>query len=157
LATYEASVVAGVLSNDVTDYATGYLPVGPDYSTGRAGAQYATFAFDRSALSAFKIIVSGSYAGCWVKLPGVTDQSNISPNAPNGWMNAFASYTGAGVPGNSADTTAGCALGGVMTGASGTFQITFGTQSSTNATGNQVLVRLKLNAGQSITALSFSN
>jgi hypothetical protein len=44
-----------------------------------------------------------------------------------------------------------------MTGGSGAFNITFGTQSSTNATDNLILVRFKLATGQSITALSFSN
>ncbi len=156
LAGYEASVVGGVLAYDQTNYTTGYLPAGPNLS-GRETTQYATFAFDRAAVSAFKISVTGTYAGVEVKLPGVTDQASISPNAPNGWMNAFAAYTGAGVPGNSSDTSAGCALGAVMNGTSGTFQVTFGTQSSTNATGNQILVRFALTAGQSITALSFTN
>ena len=69
----------------------------------------------------------------------------------------FKAYDGAGAPGEAGDTDAGCALGAVMNGASGTFQITFGTLSSTGATGNEILVRIRLNAGQSITGLSFSN
>ncbi len=44
-----------------------------------------------------------------------------------------------------------------MSGASGTFALTFGAQSSTNAAGNVILVRFRLNAGQSVTALAFSN
>lgn len=152
-AVHEATVVAGVLKHDRTDYSA-YLPAGPNLSTGRDGAQYVTFSFNRSALSAFKITVAGAYAGCWVKLPGV---EATAPMAVNGWWNAFKPYDGAGVPGEAGDPEAGCALGAVMTGAGGTFQITFGTQSSTNATGNEILVRFRLNAGQSITGLSFTN
>lgn len=155
LATHEATVVGGVLKHDVTDYsAVTILPQGPDLSSGRSGAQYATFKFARSARSAFKINITGSYAGCMVKLPGVSD---TQPNAVNGWWNAFQPYDGAGVPGEAGDTLAGCATGSVMNGASGSFQITFGTQSSTNATNNEIIVRLKLTAGQQVTALSFSN
>ena len=59
--------------------------------------------------------------------------------------------------GETGDTLAGCAVGAVMSGGSGAFQITFGTESSTNATSNEILIRFRLNAGQSITALSFTN
>ncbi|UTU07808.1 tail protein [Caulobacter phage C1] len=154
LATHEAAVVGGVLKHDQTNYTTGVLPVGPDLSVGRSGAQYATFSFNRSARSGFKIVIAGSYAGCWVKLPGV---STAQPNAAGGWWNAFQAYDGAGIPGEAGDPNAGCATGAVMNGGSGTFAITFGTESSTNATGNEIIVRLKLNPGQSVTALSFTN
>lgn len=153
LATHEAAVVAGVLGHNAVNYTTGYLPAGPDLSVGRSGAQYVTFRFNRTALSQFKINVTGNYAGCWVKLPGVSD---AQPNG-DGWWNGFAAYDGAGVPGEAGDTVAGCAAGTVMSGTSGTFTMTFGTQSSTNATGNAILVRFRLNAGQTITALSFTN
>lgn len=154
LPAYSASVVAGVLKHDQIDYTTGYLPQGPNYSTGRSGPQYRTWSFKRASRSTFRIAVTGSYAGCWIKLPGVSDSQ---PNAPNGWWNAFAAYDGAGIPGEAGDPAAGCALGSVMNGGSGTFTITFGTQSSTNATGNEVLIRFRLNAGQQITALAYSN
>lgn len=153
---YDATVVAGVLKNDLTNYSTGYLPVGPNLS-GQSAAQYVTFSFQRSAVSTFHINVAGSYTGVWVKLPGVSDNSVISPHAANGWWDATKLYLGAGVPGNSSDTQAGCALGTAMNGSGGAFSITFGTQTSTNATGNTILVRIRLNAGQSITSLSFSN
>lgn len=144
LATHEAAVVGGVMGHNQNDY-TNALPSGPNLSVGRSAAQYFTFSFNRAARSTFKIVITGTYAGCWVKLPGVSD---LTPNAPNGWWNAFQPYDGAGVPGETGDSNAGCALGTPMTGAAGTFTITFGTESSTNATGNQILVRLKLNAGQ---------
>lgn len=151
--TYDATVVGGVLKHDQTDY-TSYLPAGPNLSVGRSAAQYRTFSFKRASRSTFKVVVTGTYAGCWIKLPGVSD---ATPNAPNGWWNGFQAYDGAGVPGEAGDTNAGCALGTVMSGASGTFTLTFGTESSTNATGNEILIRFKLNAGQQITALSFTN
>lgn len=159
LATHEAAVVAGVLGHNQTNYSTGFLPAGPNLSVGRSGAQYATFAFQRTATSTFRIVVAGSYAGCWVKLPGVSDNAGISPNGAtkNGWWNMFQSYVGNGVPGQTGDTNAGCALGTVMTGSTGTFQATFGTQTSTNSTDNYIYVRFRLNSGQSITALSFTN
>ena len=163
LQTYDAAVVAGVLAHNQTNY-TSYLPAGPDLSTGRSGAQYVTFSFNRASASKFKIHVTGSYAGLWIKLPGVSDNASIASESANnhgGWWNAFQPYDGSGVPGEAGDPNAGCALGtlatgGTMTGASA-LEVTFGTQSSTNSTGNQILVRFRLNAGQSITALSFTN
>ena len=159
LQTYDAAVVAGVLAHNQTNYSS-YLPAGPDLSVGRSGAQYVTFAFNRSSVSKFKINVNGSYAGLWIKLPGVSDNAAIAAEAANnhgGWWNAFQSYDGAGVPGEAGDPNAGCALGVLATGASGSFEVTFGTQSSTNSTGNQILVRFRLNSGQQITGLNFSN
>lgn len=152
----DAAVVAGVLSNNQTNYSTGFLPVGPDLSSGRNNAQYITLSFNRSSISQFVINVTGTYAGVWVKLPGVSDNSLIAPNAVNGWWNAGLPYAGAGVPGNASDTSAGCAVGTPMTGSSGAYTITFGPQSSTNANGNTILVHIRLNAGQSISSLSFS-
>jgi hypothetical protein len=157
LVTYEAAVVGGVLKHDQTNYSTGFFPVGPNYSVGRSGAQYATFTFNRASVSTFKVNVTGTYAGVWIKLPGVSDNSGISPNAANGWWDATKAYNGAGVPGNVSDLTAGCAGAAPLLGTSGSYPITFGPESSTNATSNQIIVRIRLNAGQSITALSFTN
>lgn len=157
LNTAEAAVVAGVLMHDQTDYSKSFLPAGPNYSTGRNGAQYFTVEFARSAVSTFKINVAGTYAGCWVRLPGVTDNPAIAPNAAGGWLDASKAYDGAGVPGEAGDTTAGCAQGALMAGQSGSYTMTFGPQTSTNADGNRIQVRIRLNSGQSITSLSFSN
>jgi hypothetical protein len=44
-----------------------------------------------------------------------------------------------------------------MTGSSGTFTCVFGTSSSSGDLNNRILIRWKLNSGQSITAMSFSN
>lgn len=162
LQTYDAAVVAGALSHNQINYSTGYLPVGPNLSVGRSGAQYFTFSFNRSAVSKFKITVTatgGAYNGMWVKLPGVSDNSSIAFEAAtnhNGWWNAYQLYDGSGVPGEAGDPNAGCALGTIANGGNGTTEITFGTQSSTNATGNQILVRIRLAAGQSLTGISIT-
>jgi hypothetical protein len=65
-------------------------------------------------------------------------------------------YGGAGIPGNQggANGSLGCALGAVANG-SGSWTATFGTLSSTSSANNIILVRFKLSAGQSISALSF--
>ena len=154
LATYEAAVVAGVLSHNQINYSTGYFPVGPNLSTGRTGTQYVTFSFQRDSRSNFNIVVTGTYAGCWVALPGISDLSSSTQ-----WWNMFIAYGGAGFPGDigGGNGSLGCASGTVMAGGSGTYLCTFGTKSSTNSTGNNILVRFKLTAGQSITALSFTN
>ena len=153
LQTYDAAVVEGVLSCNQVNYSVGYLPVGPNYS-GHAAAQYVVFAFQRDSRSSFNIHVSGNYAECHVALPGISDLSSTTQ-----WWDMATAYAGAGYPGDTGggNGSNGCASGSVMNGSSGTFLCTFGTKSSTNSTGNNVYVRFKLTAGQSITALSFTN
>lgn len=132
----EAAVVGGKLRHDVNNYSVGYLPAGPDYSSHDA-TQYFTFEFTRSAVSLFTIQINGTYAGVEVALPGVT----------SGWWDMGTLYGGAGVP------NPGCALGSTVTGSSGTFTCTFGTETSTNATGNKVLVRIAMEAGDVINGI----
>ena len=62
----------------------------------------------------------------------------------------------AGASGNPGGTGngAGCANGSVASGSSGSVSITLGTQSTTNATNNVVLIRIKLAASDSISAIS---
>tara|TARA_Y100001936_G_scaffold7406_1_gene6595 strand:+ start:110485 stop:112575 length:2091 start_codon:yes stop_codon:yes gene_type:complete len=135
VASDEATVVGGVMRHDNTDYTSGYLPAGPDYSS-KAAVQYFTVEFRRSAVSLFDIQVTGTYSGLEVQIPGVA-----------GWWDMFQLYGGAGVP------TAGCALGSVATGSSGTFRATFGTETSTNATDNKIYVRFRMEANDSITGI----
>jgi hypothetical protein len=155
VASHETTVVGGVLKHDQTNYSIGFLPSqgSPNYSTGRSGSQYFQVQIIRSAVSSFKITVTGTYDGCWVCMPTNTNWTG-SLSGTNGWADMFQAYRGSGVP-----TTAepGCSSGGVMTKSSGTFTCTFGTESSTNDTNNRILVRWKLTSGQSITAMSFSN
>ena len=141
---HEATVVGGRLRADQTDYTSGYLPSGNtiDYS-GKDATQYMTFYFAKSTLSTFSISISGNYSGLFIGLPGVSDSNAISPNATGGaWYDAFSLYDGSGNPGG-AGNGAGCANGGVASGSSGSVNITLGTQSTTNATNNVVLIRIK--------------
>jgi hypothetical protein len=151
-ATYESIVRGGVLRHDQTNYSSGYLPVGPDYSSGRSGAQYFQVELIRSTVSAFRISVTGSYGACKVCMPdNSTWTTGLSDT--NGWADMFTAAPGSGAPRNASP---GCASGGVMSGSSGTFTCTFGTESSTNDSNNRILVRWRLDDGDSITAMSFS-
>ena len=150
-AVYEAIVRGGTLRHDVTNYSTGYLPVGLDLSSGRTGNQYFQVLFTRTTVSEFNIVVTGTYAGCKVCLPENSSWTTGLSNT-NGWADMFAAYAGSGVPRNS---DPGCAQEGVMNGGSGTFKCVFGTESSSNGNG-KILVRFKLTSGQSITNIKFS-
>jgi len=156
--TYDATVVAAVLKFDQTNYSTGYQPVGPNLS-GQGSSQYFTFKFAKSAVSKFDITYSGTIAGLWVALPG---SSLDSTSTLNGWLDLSTAYGGAGKPG--ANTGAGGnGSNGASTGGTATLNsavsnkavtATFGTETSTNSTGNEIYVRIKLTSGQSVTALS---
>ena len=161
LQTYDATVVgsgsAGVLKHDQTNYASGYLPVGPNLSAGRTGTQYFTFKFVRTAVSKFDIKYTGTIAGMWVALPGSVIDSSSSAN---GWINMSVAYGGAGYPGvnSPGNGSDGCAVGGVVslntsvTNSSKT--CTFGTVSSSSTATNEIYVRIALTSGQSVTALT---
>jgi hypothetical protein len=161
LQTYDAVVVGsgsqGVLKHDQTNYSAGYLPVGPNLSAGRSGAQYFTFKFVRTAVSKFDITYAGNLAGLWVALPGSVIDS--SSNA-NGWINMANSYAGAGYPGvnSPGNGSDGCALGGTIslntTVASTSKTCTFGTVSSSSTATNEIYIRVALTSGQSVTGLS---
>ena len=143
------------MRHDVTDYSntSNWLPVGPDFSSGRSGNQYFQMQFIQSAISQFDISYTGALAGCWVCMP---DNSawTTSLSGKNGWADMFQAYRGAGVP-----TTAepGCSSGGLMDTNGGTFTCVFGTESSSNDSNNRVLIRFKLTSGQSISDISFSD
>ena len=158
--TKEATVRLGVIKFDVTNYSTGYLPVGPNRS-GDTGTQYFTFAFRRTGVANFDInITSGSIAGLWIAAPGtaIDNASGI-----NGWLDAGSTYGGSGVPGsntgNGGNGSNGCAFTTgdriqASTALSGGYTMTLGSENMSNATSNVVLVRIALTSGQSVTALS---
>ena len=129
---HEAAVVGGVLTRDLTNYTTGFLPTNTvNYSTKNA-SQYFTFVFTKSALSNFSMNITGTYSGLWIGLPGISDDNGQSPNALGGaWWNAFALYNGSGIPGRVGDVSAGCATGAVASGTTGSVAITFGAATST--------------------------
>jgi len=151
-ATYESIVRGGVLRHDQTDYSSNYLPVGPDYSSGRSGAQYFQIELIRSNVSEFSISYTGSCAGCFVCMPNNSSWTT-SLSGTNGWADMFQAYRGSGIPTSSEP---GCASGSLMDNNGGTFTCVFGTESSSNDSNNRILIRWKLTSGQSITAMSFS-
>jgi len=149
ITTTDATVVAGIIKNDTTNYTTGYFPAGPNLSS-QAGSQYITFAMQRASTSKFDISFTGKISGCWVAMPGT------SIVGANGWITPTIPYNGSGAPGNNGSN--GCALGGNMTTGSVVTQsvtVTFGSESSSNSTGNYIYVRFLLNSGDNITALRF--
>jgi hypothetical protein len=161
LQTYDATVVGsgsqGVLKHDQTNYSVGYLPVGPDLSSGRSGTQYFTFKFVRTTVSKFDITYAGNVAGMWVALPGsVIDSSS----GANGWIDMSQAYAGSGYPGvnSPGNGSDGCSLGGTVslntTVASTSKTCTFGTVSSSSTASNEIYVRIALTSGQSVTGLS---
>ena len=151
VATYESVVRGGVLRHDQTNYSN-YLPVGPDYSSGRSGTQYFQIELIRSNVSEFSISYTGSADGCFVCMPDNSAWTS-SLSGTNGWADMFQAYRGSGLP-TSAEP--GCSSGGVMDNNGGTFTCVFGTESSSNDSNNRILIRWKLTSGQSITAMSFS-
>jgi hypothetical protein len=146
----DATIVASTLKHDQTNYASGYLPVGPNLSTGRTGAQYFTFRFVRTSVSKFDIQFTGTIAGMWVALPG--SAIDTAAAATNGWIDMSLAYGGSGVP------SSGASVGGVVTLNSAVTAhrktCTFGTVSSSSTATNEIYVRIKLTSGQTVTALT---
>lgn len=158
--TQEATIRLGVLKHDVTDYSSGYLPVGPDRSAD-TGTQYLTFAFRRQVVANFDINITSStgISGMWIAAPGtsIDDTSTL-----NGWIDTSLQYAGTGVPGantgNGGNGSNGCAFAGsdiIITGTSlsGGYTMTLGSENMSNATNNVVIVRIALSNGESVTAL----
>jgi len=136
------------IAHNVINYSTGYLPAGPNFS-GRTAAnpQYFTFRFVRTAVSKFNITYATTtgVAKIYCAMPGANGTSLKSGHV-NSWLDLGIDNSLAG----------GCALGGNHNPAStGTISLncSFGTLSSTDATNNEIWIRIRLNQGQSITAL----
>ena len=176
--TPEAVVRYGVLQRYAVDLSTGYLPVGPNLSIGgnRTSTQYFTFAFARPSLANFdiRLTTTTGVAGVWLAAPGTTiDSGGFSSPTPgfpgptstiNGWLEAYTQYAGSGVPGAAIATggngSNGCALTGAdviplnTAIANVAYTMTLGSQNAANSTGTNILIRIALASGQSITALS---
>jgi PKD repeat protein len=113
--TTEAVVRWGNLRVNTTNYSSGYLPVGPDLSTGgdRTTTQSFKFALQRPILQNMKVVFTGRVAGMYIAAPGtkLTDTSNTL----NGWLNANVAYAGSGFPGDNTaaggNGSSGCAVG----------------------------------------------
>jgi len=169
--TAESVVRWGTLQHfNSANFSTGYLPVGPDLVTGRSGTQYFTFAFRRATMANFDIRLTApaGVAGMWLAAPGTTIDSNVGGVGPtsslNGWITCFQQYNGSGVPGantgSGGNGSNGCALTGADVVPLNTaianvgYTMTLGSQNASNSTGNNILVRIALSSGQTITALS---
>jgi len=160
--TSEAICRFGTISHYTTNLSSGYLPVGPDLNTGRSGAQYYTFAFRRATVSQFSITMTGTVSGMWIKLPGAGTDTTSS--ATNGWLDCSTQYAGSGKPGANTGAGGNGSAGVAKTSgdrvidgtsySSEQFTFTLGTESMSNSRGNNCLVRILLNSGDSITALS---
>jgi hypothetical protein len=146
----DATIVAGTLKHDQTNYATGYLPAGPNLSTGRTGSQYFTFRFVRTSVSKFDIQFTGTIAGMWVALPG--SAIDTAAAATNGWIDMSLAYGGSGVPSSGASVGGTVTLNSAVTNHRKT--CTFGTVSSSSTSTNEIYVRIKLTSGQTVTALT---
>jgi hypothetical protein len=160
--TSEAIVRWGTLSHFSTDLSSGYLPVGGDLATSRTGTQYFTFAFRRATMANFDISLNSStgITGLWIAAP---DTVIDAASSLNGWIEGTTQYAGAGVPGANTGSGGnggnGCALTGadvIPTGSTinAAYTMTLGSENSSNSTGNNVLVRIAIASGQTLTSVS---
>ncbi len=135
---------------------------------------YFTFAFARPSLANFdvKLTTTTGISGLWIAAPGTTiDKSGFSSPTPgypgptstiDGWLEGFTQYAGSGVPGASGtggNGSNGCALTGAdvvplnSAIANVGYTMTLGSQNAANSTGNNILIRIGLASGQTITDL----
>ena len=159
--TTEAISRFGTIKHFTTNLSSGYLPAGPNLTSGRDGgqAQYYTFAFRRTPVSQFSITMSGKVSGMFIAMPGTGIDSS---SGSSGWLDCSTQYNGSGQPGSGGggNGSDGCAKTGGdrvvdnTTYSGKTFTFTLGTESLANSVGNTCLVRIKLNSGDSVTALS---
>jgi hypothetical protein len=145
--TYDAKVVAGSLKHDVTNYSTGYLPAGPNYST-HGASQYFTFVFVRTGVTNFRITYNTTtgIAGMWWAMPGTGGISGTT-SSNNKWLDLTKAWD--------LDPTGGAQGTGLTLSNTGTNTViaSQGSINSTDATNNEIWVRIKLTANQSISAL----
>ena len=159
--TSEAIVRYDTLKHFTTDLSSGYLPAGPDLSTGRSGAQHFVFAFKRTTVSRFSITLTGKVSGLFVAVPNTAMDT---ASGINGWGDASIQYAGSGVPGSDTSNGGNGSNGIAETGSdriidgtsysNQTFTMTLGTVSSSNSFNNQILISIVLNSDDSLTALS---
>lgn len=158
--TDEAIVRYGNLQHYDTDLSSGYLPAGPDLNTSRSGTQYFRFAFKRTTVSNFDVVLTGKVSSFHIAAPNTAIDST---STVNGWLDASATYAGAGTPG--ANTTAGgngsdgCAFTSgdrIVDGtiySSQSFTLTLGDQNATDSYNNQILISIGLEDGDYLTRL----
>ena len=99
-------------------------------------------------------------SGLWIAAPGTSIDST---SGLNGWLSASDKYEGIGVPGSGTggNGSDGCAIMdsdmiATDTSLSGGYTMTLGGENTSNSTDNIILVRIALEAGQSISSLSIT-
>ena len=158
--TDEAVVRYGNLQHYDTNLSSGYLPAGPNLNTGRSGSQYFRFAFKRTAMANFTVKLTGKVSGFFIAAPNTAIDNSSSVN---GWLDASATYAGAGTPGadtgNGGNGSDGCAFTSGDRIIDGTtysnqsFTLTLGDQNGTDSFNNQILVNIKLDDGDHLSQL----
>ena len=161
--TDEAIQRYGNLQHYTTDLSSGYLPAGPNLSTGRSGAQYFRFALKRTTVANFDIVLTGKVSGVFIAAPGT---SIDDASGENGWLDCGVTYGGAGTPGsdtgNGGNGSDGCAFNAGQRIVDGTtynnqsFTMTLGDQNLSSSYNNQLLVSIKLESGDYLTKLEVS-
>jgi len=163
IGTDEAVIRYGSLQHFASDLSTGFLPAGPNLSSGRSGTQKIIIAFRRTQVANFNVTLSGRVSSFHIAAPGTGIDS---ASTLNGWLDAGDTYAGSGIPGGNTGSggngSDGCAFTSGDTILANTtynnrsFQLTLGSENGTNAFGNQILISIGLSSGQSISALSIS-
>lgn len=161
--TTDATLVGGIIRHDVTNYSIGYVPAGPNYSSGRNGSQYFNLRFSRGSISKLVLVLNApnGIQNIWFRLPGATSTQAGNPvnwdtdmSNSNGWATATSQY--GGVFNNSNTGCAETTVVPINTAISNvSYTITFGVFNTSTSINNEVHVRIKLGAGQTITNLSF--
>ena len=158
--TDEAVVRWGQAKHNQVNYSD-YLPPGPDFSSRTTDPQYVRLAFRRNQLQNFTITYTGKISGLWIAAPGTQIDAT---SGLSGWLDATQVYAGSGIPGsntaaggNGSDSCAFDTNNRIITNTVVTGQacrVTLGSETTTNSTGNQILISIKLVPGDYLSALS---
>jgi len=158
--TRESVVRMGVILHDIIDYSSGLSSTS---SPDRTQVQYFTFAFRRRNVQNFDIEIgtgSSGISGLWIASPGTIIDST---SGLNGWLRSDTAYGGSGTPGSGTggNNSDGCAYNGgdrilndTQLSTSNSYTMTLGTENSTSAQDNVILIRIALASGQTVTSLS---
>jgi len=146
------------IKHDLTNYSTGYLPAGPDLSARTSGnGQYFTFRFARTGVQIFDLTITtagstAGIAGLWSAMSGFGSISGYNANT-NGWLDWSIDAGLAQGCGYTGGTTGRALFVAGSTNGTYRYRCSFNTASSTNATNNEIWVRIKLTSGQQVTAI----
>ena len=169
--TAEAACYLNKIQHSLENFAIGYLPVGPDLSSGRSASdQYFTFAFQRMGLTKFSIKITGWVSSLYIAIPGYdTDETS----SINGWLDCSLNFGGNGFPGYNTTLTSNGIRGNGSNGVRNTgtpadrgsflvdteldganCNIELGEANTGSAPYPTVLVRFGVKATKSVTAIS---